>query len=146
MISMYFVVVDLTDMSSSLILSNSFTCNLLLWRSFHICWEAEMVNKESGIFQGRCALTASNVSILRAVMYAVFPSTDRYAKVSFSAQLYFCNEIQDPKKNHKMMKSDDCDQISVPCYIIISVCQKHYHPILELNWWRTLHCEWGINS
>lgn len=59
----------------------------------------EKLNKENGIFQGWCALTVSNVSILRVLMYAVFPSCHRGCK-AFSPQhsLHFYNKIQDLEK------------------------------------------------
>lgn len=131
--------------SLSCILSNCFTCNVLLWHSFQICWEDGMLNKENGIFQGWCALTVSRVSMLRVLMYAVFPSCHRGCK-AFSPQhsLHFYNRIQDLEKHHKM-KPGACDQISVLWFLIMGVCQKHRHPILGWNRWRTLQGEWHTN-
>lgn len=92
-----------------------------------------MLNKENGIFQGWCTLTVSSVSILRVLIYAVFPSCHRGCK-AFSPQhsLHFYNRIQDLEKNHKM-KPGDCDQISVSCGIIMGICQKHRLPIQGCN-------------
>lgn len=105
-----------------------------------------MINKENSIFQGWCALTVSSILVFRAVMCAVFPFHRREHK-AFPSQhsLYFYNKTWDLGKNHKM-KPGDCDQISVPHGIIISVCQKHCHPTLGWNWWSTLHCDWGIET
>lgn len=108
-------------LTSSQIFSGSFTCKLLLWHRFHICWEAETVIKGNSPFQGWCALIAS----------VSFQSCSAWRFSSSAPSVCFRNKIQDPKKNHTMTKPGDCDQISALYSVhILNVSQRLCHPIL----------------